>query len=71
MGCIYLFKFELSLDIRPVVGLQGHMKTLCLVFLRSLHTILHSGELAALIYILTNSIGMLSFLHTLSRIYYL
>ena len=53
---MYLFKFELSLDICPVVGLQGPMKTLGLVFLSSLHTILHSEELAALIYILTNSI---------------
>ena len=67
--CLFQFWFPQCIYLR--VGLQGHMKTLCLVFLRSLHTILHSGELAALIYILTNSIGMLSFLHTLSRIYYL
>ena len=30
-------------DIRPGVGLLGHMATLFLVFLRKLHTVFHSG----------------------------
>ena len=40
---MYLFKLEFSLDICPGVGLLGHMVALFLVFLRNLHTILHSG----------------------------
>ena len=31
------------LDICPQGGLQDHMATLVLVFLRNLHTLLHSG----------------------------
>ena len=42
---IYLFKLELSsfLDICPRVELLDHMVAIILVFLRKLHTILHSG----------------------------
>ena len=42
---MYLFKLEfLSFpDICPRVGLLDHMVALFLVFLRALHTVLHSG----------------------------
>ena len=47
-----LHKLELSLDICSEVGLQDHMVTQLLVFLRNLHAILHSG---CIIYIPNNS----------------
>ena len=65
-GCMYLFELEFSPDICPGVGLLGHMVTLYLVFLRKLHTVLHSG---CTIYIPTNSVGGFLFLHTLSSIW--
>ena len=45
MGCIYLFELEFSSfpDICPGVGFLGHIATLFFVFLRNLHTVLHSG----------------------------
>ena len=43
MGCRYPFKWCFSPDICPWVGLQGHMLPLFLVFLRNLHSVLHSG----------------------------
>ena len=49
----------------PRVGLQDHMVTLLFSFLRNLHTV---STVAAPIYILTNSVGGLPFLHTLSSI---
>ena len=51
--------------ICPGVGLLGHMVVLFVVFLRNLHTLLHSG---VPIYIPTNNIRF-PFLHTLSSIY--
>ena len=45
LGCMYLFELEFSLDICPGVGLQDHMVALFLVFLRNLHTVLHSGNI--------------------------
>ena len=43
--CRYLFKirFSFPLEIYPEVGLQDYMVVLFLVFLRNLHTVLHSG----------------------------
>ena len=41
--CMYLFKLCFSLDMCPGVGLLNHMVVLFLVFLRNLHTVLHSG----------------------------
>ena len=38
-----LFELWFSLGIHQVVGLLGHMVILFLVFLRNLHTVLHSG----------------------------
>ena len=38
-----LFEIWFSLGICPVVGLLDHMVILFLVFLRNLHTVLHSG----------------------------
>ena len=38
-----LFELWFSQGICPVVGLLGHMVALFLVFLRDLHTVLHSG----------------------------
>ena len=38
-----LFELWFSQGICPGVGLLGHMVALFLVFLRSLHTVLHSG----------------------------
>ena len=74
---MYLFKLELSLDICPGVGLQDHMVTLLLGFYFLLFrknfygtSILISIE-AIPIYIPTNSVGRLPFLHTISSIYYL
>ena len=43
LGCIFLFGSCFPLDIYPGMGLQGHMVALFLVFLRSLHTVFHSG----------------------------
>ena len=43
LGCIYLFKLCFSQGICPGVGLVGHMIVLFSVFLRNLHTVLHSG----------------------------
>ena len=37
------FQVMVFSDICPEVGLQGHMVALCLVFLRNLHTVLHTG----------------------------
>ena len=44
IGCVYLFEIEFSsfLDICLRMGFWGHMIFLCL-FLRHLHTVLHSG----------------------------
>ena len=43
--CVCLFELEFSsfLDIGPGVGFLDHIAALFLVFLRSLHTVLHSG----------------------------
>ena len=38
------FRLCFSPDTCPGVGLQGHMVALFLVFLRNLHTVLHSGS---------------------------
>ena len=44
IGCRYLFElFLCSADLYPVLGLLDHLAVLFLVFLRSLHTIFHSG----------------------------
>ena len=43
LGCMYLLKLWFSPDICPGVGLLDHMVALCLVFLRNLNTVLHSG----------------------------
>ena len=43
IGLPYLFKVLFSPDICLGVRLMGHMVALFLVFLRNLHTILHSG----------------------------
>ena len=43
LGCMYLFQLEFSPDICPGVGSLDHMVALFLVFLRNLHTVLHSG----------------------------
>ena len=51
--------------ICPGVGLLGHMVVLFVVFLRNLHTLLHSG---VPIYIPMNNVRF-PFLHTLSSIY--
>ena len=40
---MYLFKLWFSPDICPGMGLLDHMVALFLVFLRNLHTVLHSG----------------------------
>ena len=44
-GCMYPFRSCFSLDTCPGMGLQDYMVTLFLVcfFLRSLHTVFHSG----------------------------
>ena len=42
LGCMYLLKLWFSPDICPGVGLLDHMVALCLVFLRNLHTAIHS-----------------------------
>ena len=46
MGCRYLFELVLSLplDIFPETELLDHMVVLILIFLRVLHTVLHSGH---------------------------
>ena len=43
IGVHVFFQIMFSLGICPEVGLQGHMVALCLVFLRNLHTVLHTG----------------------------
>ena len=43
LGCIYTFEPSFSPDIRPGVGLLGHMEVLFFSFLRKVHTVLHSG----------------------------
>ena len=43
LGYMYIFELRFSLDICPVVGMLDHMVALFLVFLRNLHTVLHSG----------------------------
>ena len=43
LGCMYLFKFELSPDICPGVGLLDHVLTLWLIFFKSLHAVFYSG----------------------------
>ena len=43
LGYMYLFKLWFSPDIYPGMGLLDHMVALILVFLRKLHTVLHSG----------------------------
>ena len=43
LGCMCLFELWFSQGICPVVGLLGHTVILFLVFLRHLHTVLHSG----------------------------
>ena len=42
LGCMYLFELWFSPDICPGVGLLDHMVVLFLVFLRNLHSVLHS-----------------------------
>ena len=39
---VCLFQLRFFQDIYPVVGLLGHMVVLFLVFVRNLHTVLHS-----------------------------
>ena len=67
-GCIYLFELQFCLDVCPEVGLLGYMATILLVFWGI--SILFS-IVAALTYILSNSVGGFPFLHTLSNICYL
>ena len=45
LGCMYLFKsvFSFSSDISPGVEILDHMIFIFLVFLRSCHTVFHSG----------------------------
>ena len=43
IGVHCLFELWFSQGICPVVGLLGHMVVLFLIFLRNLHTVLHSG----------------------------
>ena len=43
LGCMYLFELWFSPGICPGVGFLDHMIVLFLVFLRNLHTVLHSG----------------------------
>ena len=40
---MYLFQFWFPWCVCPAVGLLGHKAVLFLVFLRNLHTVLHSG----------------------------
>ena len=54
------FWISYSPDIRLGVGLLGHMVALCLVFLRKLHIVLHSGCI---------NLYSFAFLHTLSSVY--
>ena len=71
MNIVVDVSFELTgfcLFICLVVGLLDHMATLFLVFW--VNSILFF-IIVAPIYILTNSIEVFPFLHTLSRIYYL
>ena len=42
LGCIYFFELWFFLPISPRVRLLGYMVVLFLVFLRNLHTVLHS-----------------------------
>ena len=60
--------FIFFLGIRPGVGLLDHMITLFLVFQRTFRLL---STMDAPIYIPTNGVGGLPFLHTLSDIYYL
>ena len=50
LGYMYLFELYFFPDICPGVGLQKHMATPFLVFLRNLHTVLHSCCSNLLIY---------------------
>ena len=43
LGYMYLFKLEFSPDTCPGMGLLDHVVTLFLVFLRTFHTVFHSG----------------------------
>ena len=43
LGYMYLFKLKFSPDICPGMGLLDHVVTLFLVFLRTFHTVFHSG----------------------------
>ena len=42
LGCMYFFELWFPLPISPRVRLLGYMVVLFLVFLRNLHTVLHS-----------------------------
>ena len=43
LGYMCLFQFWFSQCVCPVVGLLGHKAVLFAIFLRNLHTVLHSG----------------------------
>ena len=70
LGCLYLFELEFPdfPDICPGVGLLDHVATLFLIFWGT-STLFSTA--AALIYVLTNSIRGLPFLHIFSSIYHL
>ena len=68
IGVHIYFQWKFCLDICPGVGLLNHMVVLYLVFCGT--TILFSIVVVP-IYIPTNSAGRFSFLHTLSRLFYL
>ena len=61
-----VFDLWFSPDICPGVGLLAYIVVLFSLFLKHLHTVLHSG---LSVYILTNSEGRFLFLHTFSSIY--
>ena len=65
--CMYLFKlgFLVFLDIQPGMEFLSHMVVFIFCFLRNLHTVF---TVAAPIYIPTNSVQGLLFLHILSNI---
>ena len=67
--CTYLFEILISilLNIYPEVGLLGLMVVLFLEFLRNFHTFI---LVSAPIYIATNSMPGLSFLHIFANIFY-